>query len=184
MVESDDSVGGLIPEKLWRSLIGWTLAYPHNNIYHSFFYRLVFAVLRQGQEVAHRNLLQRSKFLQFVMDTYVPLTTSRSQLPDKANTQGWAKEVIRGLILSCANAIRLQASSQPPSSFLRIFLASSQRWTDFTPELIVSGLTCPYALYHTILFLSLHLLIVFSCGCVLTGCDYFPSQIWNGSEDN
>jgi hypothetical protein len=49
MVESDENVGNIFPVELWRTLIDWSLKYAHNNIYHSFFYRLVFAVLRSVQ---------------------------------------------------------------------------------------------------------------------------------------
>lgn len=45
-VESDETVAGLIPLDVWKSLISWTLKYAHNNIYHALFYRLIFAVLR------------------------------------------------------------------------------------------------------------------------------------------
>jgi hypothetical protein len=46
MVESDETVAGLIPINLWIVFISWTMTYAHNNIYHALFYRLVFAVLR------------------------------------------------------------------------------------------------------------------------------------------
>lgn len=46
MVESDENVGVNMPVELWRHIFAWALKYPHNNIYHSYVYRLVFAVLR------------------------------------------------------------------------------------------------------------------------------------------
>ena len=46
MVESDENVGNVLPLELWKLLMTWTFKYAHNNIFHSFFYRLVFAILR------------------------------------------------------------------------------------------------------------------------------------------
>jgi hypothetical protein len=46
MIESDEMIAIQLPVSLWRQLMKWTLKYAHNSIYHAFFYRLVFAVLR------------------------------------------------------------------------------------------------------------------------------------------
>jgi hypothetical protein len=46
MVESDETVAGLITVDLWKMFIDWCITYAHNNIYHALFYRLIFAVLR------------------------------------------------------------------------------------------------------------------------------------------
>jgi len=43
----------------------------------------------------------------------------------------------RGLIMNCANAIRLQVSCQPASSFLLSFISTSKKWQDFLPILTV-----------------------------------------------
>lgn len=48
-VESEETVAAIIPLDLWKKLIAWTLRYPHNNVYHALFYRLIFAVLRYVQ---------------------------------------------------------------------------------------------------------------------------------------
>jgi hypothetical protein len=40
--------------------------------------------------------------------------------------------------MNCANAIRLQASCQPPSSYLRHFLCSHSQWNEFIPMLCAS----------------------------------------------
>jgi hypothetical protein len=45
-VESDDTAAALIPAALWKALIGWTLQFANNSVYHAIFYRLVFSVLR------------------------------------------------------------------------------------------------------------------------------------------
>ena len=46
LVESDASIAESISSDLWKELISWLLTYAHNNVYHNFFYRLLFAVLR------------------------------------------------------------------------------------------------------------------------------------------
>lgn len=46
MAESDETVAGAIPPELWKLFMNWSIVYANNNIYHSLFYRLVFAVLR------------------------------------------------------------------------------------------------------------------------------------------
>jgi hypothetical protein len=47
MVESEETVASsLLTADTWKMLIGWVIAYAHNNVYHALFYRIVFAVLR------------------------------------------------------------------------------------------------------------------------------------------
>ena len=46
MVKSDETVASLIPLELWKQFIASAVKYAHNNIYHTLFYRLIFAVLR------------------------------------------------------------------------------------------------------------------------------------------
>ena len=45
------------------------------------------------------------------------------------------KIAIRGIIMNCFNAIRLQASSISPSAFLPQYLSNNSRWNSFLPEL-------------------------------------------------
>jgi len=45
-VESDDTAAETISVELWKVFLTWTKQYPHNNIYHALFYRLIFAILR------------------------------------------------------------------------------------------------------------------------------------------
>lgn len=44
---------------------------------------------------------------------------------------------VRGLIMNCANAIRLQVSSQSPNSYLSNFLNAHPKWNEFVPKLAV-----------------------------------------------
>ena len=45
------------------------------------------------------------------------------------------KIAIRGIIMNCFNAIRLQACSISPSAFLPQYLSNNSRWNSFLPEL-------------------------------------------------
>ncbi|CAE7682709.1 unnamed protein product, partial [Symbiodinium microadriaticum] len=45
------------------------------------------------------------------------------------------KKSLRGFVINSTNAIRLQTSALPPTSFLRNFLYSHQRWNNFIPFL-------------------------------------------------
>jgi len=49
LIESDETVAALLSAEMWRLLVSWAIKYPHNNIYHALFYRLIFAVLRWTQ---------------------------------------------------------------------------------------------------------------------------------------
>ena len=157
LVESEESVAGVLPVELWKLMIMWAIKYAHNNVYHALFYRIVFAVLRQGQEASQRLLFQKAKFASFLVenfvsyDTVVPTNPNKksgsaagsSAAPDKKagdsnNSDLVARRVAaRGVIMNCANAIRLQVTCQPPQSFLPIFLNAHPKWNDFVPQLMV-----------------------------------------------
>ena len=137
MVESDETIANSISMDIWRLFFSWTVTYAHNNVYHALFYRLVFAVLRQNQEEAQRNLFIKAKFANFLIENFTPFPVNPSALPPKNAPEDAArKNAIRGVLMNCANAVRLQASCQSPSSFLRMFLNSHQKWCDFQLALI------------------------------------------------
>merc|ERR1719223_1173825 len=154
MGESDETVAGLIPVELWKLLVGWIIVYAHNNIYHALMYRLVFAVLRQGQEGPQRALFQKVKFATFLVDNFVPYetesldedgnTTVCTTAPNRLdkNTPEYRTMVnriaSRGFIMNCANAIRLQVSCQLASSFLPSLIKSHERWQEFLPALSIA----------------------------------------------
>jgi hypothetical protein len=46
IVEASPSIAQNFSIDLWKLLIAWNFEYSHNNIYHSSFYRLIFAILR------------------------------------------------------------------------------------------------------------------------------------------
>lgn len=143
-VESDESVAANIPLELWTNFIAWSLRYAHNNIYHALFYRLVFAVLRQGQETPQRILFQKAKFASFLVDNFVPYYNRgdnficiNEPLPKDTPNYDLAirRIVARGLIMNCANAIRYQVSTEASSSFLYTFLSNHSKWSEFIAQL-------------------------------------------------
>lgn len=149
MVESDETIASLIPLELFKALISWTLRYAYNNIYHAVFYRLVFAVLRQGQEDAQRVLFKKAKFASFLVDNFVPYQvdaeTGMVQISEGLSKSHPNYELrmkrlgVRGLIMNCANAIRLQINTEGPDSFLLLFLNNHTKWNEeFVPQLTVA----------------------------------------------
>merc|ERR1719218_295612 len=68
MVEADESVASTISVDLWKHLINWNFDYPHNNIYQALFYRMLFAILRQNNEVTLRNLFKEAKIVTSLVD--------------------------------------------------------------------------------------------------------------------
>ena len=136
MVESDETIATFIPLELWQHLMKWCILYANNNIYHAIFYRLIFAVIRHNEEKSLQKLFQVAKFIEFLIDNFIPYPVKeeearRKNMPiDVLN-----KHAARGLIMNCANAIRLQAASLPPLSFIRQFLNTHERWLEFRTKL-------------------------------------------------
>jgi len=136
MVESDEAVATSMPVELWKELMSWSVKYAFNSIYHALFYRLIFSVLRQSQEQAQRIIFQKAKLASFLIDNYIPFPTNNADIPKKdADPLTIHRHAARGLLMNSLNAIRLQASCQPPTTFLRQFLASHQKWNEFLPIL-------------------------------------------------
>ncbi|RLO09491.1 hypothetical protein DYB28_004467, partial [Aphanomyces astaci] len=120
---------------VWRILVAWFVQYPHTNLYHHAFYRLVFLALRTNDPIVLKPLLQHAKLVTTLIDVYRKDPTASS----------------RGYILQACNAIRLQAATLPPDAFLRSFLQSHATWRSFESELcattqasVVKGLGIPY----------------------------------------
>lgn len=137
LVESDDSVAAFIPIELWQNLMSWCITYAHNNIYHAIFYRLVFAVLRHNQEKPQRLLFEKAMFIDFLIDNFIPYPDKEEEARAKdVAIDTLNKHAARGLLMNCANAMRLQASTLPSSTFIKQFLSSQNRWLEFKPVLI------------------------------------------------
>lgn len=100
--------------------------------------------LRQSQEIAQRCLFLKARLVSFLIDNYTPFPINDSDVPPKtAKEEVLNRHAARGVIMNCLNAIRLQASCQPPSSFLRQHLATHAKWNEFQPILLVSGRDIP-----------------------------------------
>ena len=102
MVEADGAVAELISVDLWRSLMHWTVQYAQNSIFHAIFYRLVFSVLRQDNEPAQRNLIQKAKLVSFIVDNFVPFPSAADALPGKKAPEQVQNKVRGGWKVACA----------------------------------------------------------------------------------
>eukprot|EP01036_Dinobryon_divergens_P026902 gene26902-35598_t len=78
LIESDESVASMLSAEMWKLFVSWAIKYAHNNIYHALFYRLLFAVLRQGQEEPQRVLFRKAKFLGFLVENFLPFSITFS----------------------------------------------------------------------------------------------------------
>lgn len=91
------------------------------SFFFSFFFFFVFYFvfffvppppLRQEQEVTHRNLFLGADFISFLIESFSPFPVTPLDLPvKKAAARDVNRYVARGLIMNCANAIRLQVST-------------------------------------------------------------------------
>ena len=146
LIESDADLTSLITAGMWRQLISWAKEYAHNNVYHAILFRIIYCVLRHQVVKAQNVLLDEAAFIQFLSDVFLTLPHSEGEgevawtSPPKGADPSLVKRfVMRGFVMNCGNAIRLQALSQHPSSFIRHFLekgAGSATWALFLPKLM------------------------------------------------
>jgi hypothetical protein len=136
MAESIESVGSAVPVELWKEFILWSIKYSSNSIYHGSFFRLIFVVLRQNQEIPLKNLFQKARFVSVLLENYVPLPKTREdatpKFPDRlimVRTQA------RAFIMKCISAIRLQCSSLPPQNVLKQFISSHEKWKEMVSQI-------------------------------------------------
>ena len=138
-----------VPADLWKCMISWVFQYAHNNIYHTMFYRALFAVLRQNNEICLRNIFKNCRLVTYLIDAFEPFEEAFDKEYDESTdiTMGEKhsdhplrlslkdRNALRGLLINASNAIRLQVSSLPPTSFLRNYLHSHSTWNEFLPRL-------------------------------------------------
>lgn len=92
----------------------------------------------QAQELAQKNLFQKAKLINFLIENYMPFPTLQANVPSKyADEVTINRTAARGLLMNSLNAIRLQSSCQSPNSFLRQFLSTHPKWNDFQSILTV-----------------------------------------------
>lgn len=57
--------------ELWKVLCSWFFRYPHNNLYHSIFYKLVFKTLRCNNVGALRMAVSKGRLVAQLVDSHV-----------------------------------------------------------------------------------------------------------------
>uniref|UniRef100_A0A7S2SV84 Uncharacterized protein n=1 Tax=Rhizochromulina marina TaxID=1034831 RepID=A0A7S2SV84_9STRA len=122
-----------LPLETWRIMSTLFFQYPHSDMMHCQFYRILFAALRSNHEASLKELLQKCRFI-------AHLISRTSEAPTGPTSDG-VELVIRrtnatGHMLRFCNAIRLQAALLPPSAFLRQFLQSHSTWRQLLPDLL------------------------------------------------
>lgn len=112
LVEADAEVSTLLDLEIWKMLITWIFEYPHNSIYHSMMYRMIFSVLRQNNDDVLRNVIQKSRLINLLADNFLPYSDEGHAAGPGRNAPEdvVAKSALRGIITNCSNAIRLQVS--------------------------------------------------------------------------
>lgn len=109
-----------ISSELWKHLIHWFFQYPHSNLYHQIFYKLVYKAVRANHEQVLQTILKTHKLITHLIEAYTKKEKSAGN---------------RGFIIQLCNVIRLQAGTLPPSAFLRTFIQSHDTWRKFLPVL-------------------------------------------------
>ncbi len=71
IVNRDPTQLGALPVELWKVLCSWFFRYPHNNLYHSVFYKLIFKTLRCNNEGALRMAVSKGRLVAQLVDSHV-----------------------------------------------------------------------------------------------------------------
>lgn len=71
IVDRDPKQLDALPVELWKVLCGWFFRYPHNNLYHGVFYKLVFKALRSNSVGALRMAVSRGRLIAQLVDSHI-----------------------------------------------------------------------------------------------------------------
>lgn len=71
IVERDPQQLDALPVELWKVLCSWFFRYPHNNLFHSFFYKLVFKALRCNNVGALRMVVAKGRLVAQLVESHV-----------------------------------------------------------------------------------------------------------------
>lgn len=71
IVDRDHRQLDALPVELWKVLCSWFFQYPHNNLYHGVFYKLVFKALRSNHVNALRMAVSKGRLVAQLVDTHV-----------------------------------------------------------------------------------------------------------------
>ena len=61
----------VLPVELWKVLCTWFFRYPHNNLYHSIFYKLVFKILRSNNVGALKMAVSKARLVAHLVDSHL-----------------------------------------------------------------------------------------------------------------
>lgn len=104
-------------------------------------------------------MFQKAKFASFLIENFVPYSAGTTKEAVRAASSAAEKDLVarriacRGLIMNCANAIRLQVNTQtaatatPASTFLKGFFEAHPTWKAFMPKLTVRTPTLQLPVY-------------------------------------
>lgn len=70
IVNRDPQQLDVLPVELWKVLCSWFFRYPHNNLYHSVFYKLVFKALRCNNVSALRMAVSKARLVAQLVDSH------------------------------------------------------------------------------------------------------------------
>lgn len=101
--------------------------------------------IRMNEEAVLRNVFVKAKVLATFLDNFVQydvIFTDGDEVPassiDLKSVGHVSKIAVRGIIMNCCNAVRLQAAAMPSSCFLRQYLKSVGKWNKFIPQLCLA----------------------------------------------
>lgn len=71
IVDRDPQQLDELPVELWKVLCSWFFRYPHNNLYHGVFYKLVFKALRCNNVGALRMAVSKARLVAQLVDSHI-----------------------------------------------------------------------------------------------------------------
>lgn len=71
IVDRDPKQLNALPVELWKVLCSWFFRYPHNNLYHGVFYKLVFKALRCNNVGALRMAVSKGRLVAQLVDSHI-----------------------------------------------------------------------------------------------------------------
>ena len=71
IVDRDPKQLNTLPVELWKVLCSWFFRYPHNNLYHGVFYKLVFKALRCNNVGALRMAMSKGRLVAQLVDSHI-----------------------------------------------------------------------------------------------------------------
>lgn len=114
---------------LFLYLTSLLFIHKENTLFHFQYYRIFFSLLRSNHEPSLRLLIQKSKFVSRSISLY---TTKE----DNAVVKKSSKASLRGIVLKCLNALRLQCQCLDTKSYLPHYLDSHGMWKEFQQQLL------------------------------------------------